>query len=122
MQDKHLPTKVAEEQVGGARVGPYQRLSPHHALAFAMGMHARLGAAQTTLPEGGWGGGSRSGGALPEGSGTYCEKGCVYGSMPEDLVRRVLDACNSRPEGAGAKTEGVVRLLGGGRMPAKAPV
>mmetsp|Transcript_1036 Transcript_1036/g.1328 ORF Transcript_1036/g.1328 Transcript_1036/m.1328 type:complete len:94 (-) Transcript_1036:224-505(-) len=80
----------------GARVG---RCNHHllqlHALAFAMGTHTRLDSADNTACT----------------VDTTC---CAYASMPGDLVRRVVEACVSWPEGQAGKLEGVVRLLGGG--------
>lgn len=65
----------------GARVG---RCNHHllqlHALAFAMGTHTRLGSADNTTAS----------------ADTTC---CAYASMPGDLVRRVVEACVSWPEG-----------------------
>ena len=36
--------------------------------------------------------------------------------MPGELVKRVVEACTSWPEGQSGELEGVVRLLGGGMV------
>jgi len=36
--------------------------------------------------------------------------------MPADLVQRVVQTCVAWPAGVAGKTEGIVRLLGGGML------
>jgi hypothetical protein len=43
-------------------------------------------------------------------------KGCTYVSMSEDLVKRVVESTKWWPEGMSGELEGVVWLMGGGRM------
>jgi hypothetical protein len=74
-----------------AGVGRCRELPTEHALSLAMGTHARLG------KEGAGGGG---GGALL--------------AAPADVLRKLVHACRSWPEGAAGELEGVVRLMGGG--------
>jgi hypothetical protein len=82
--DRLVPAAVPPHLFDGARVGRCHRLPEEHALAFAMGLHARLG------------GGSRVAGLAGE------------------LVRQVVEAGGSWPAGAdGTLGEGVTRLMGG---------
>eukprot|EP00802_Teleaulax_amphioxeia_P010551 Tamp_10579.p1 GENE.Tamp_10579~~Tamp_10579.p1 ORF type:complete len:468 (-),score=54.70 Tamp_10579:235-1638(-) len=83
-----LPTRVGQAWLSGQRVGRYHTLAPDHALAFAMGTHARLGAGN----------------------------GCAYSSMPTELLKRVVEACRWWPACGASKVPGAVRLMGGGRM------
>jgi len=114
---KLVPTHIAPLLLQSTRVGCCHDLSPLHALAFAMGTHARLGsAAPTALPAGG--GSQRK---LQRRQGrtlAAADKGkdCEYVTMPGELVQRVVEACVSWPEGRAGELEGVVRLLGGGMM------
>ena len=80
--------KQKEECAG---VGRCRELPTEHALALAMGTHARLGKA---------GAGGGGGGALL--------------AAPADVLRKLVQACRSWPEGAAGELEGVVRLMGGG--------
>ena len=109
-EDKLLPTLVAPLQQLGARVGRCLPLPRLHALAFAMGTHRRLGAGAA-----GAGGGGRRMSRRVQGKEPDEGRRCAYGDMPEDLVRRVVEACRVWPEGAAGKAEGVVRLVGGGK-------
>ena len=109
LEDKLLPTLVAPLQQLGARVGRCLPLPRLHALAFAMGTHRRLGAGAA-----GAGGGGRRMSRRVQGKEPDEGRRCAYGDMPEDLVRRVVEACRGWPEGAAGKAEGVVRLVGGG--------
>jgi hypothetical protein len=88
-----VPTQLPPKTLlDGARIGRCHGLPEDHALAFAMGTHARLGAAA-----------SEAG------------RECGYLMMPADLVRRVVEACAWKPEGeAGNRVgKGAVRLIGG---------
>jgi len=96
-QAKLVPTLVASHLLQGARVGRCHGLSPLHALAFTMGTHARLGSADETAP------GAEA-------------RGCPFFEMPGELVRQVVEACGSWPEGRAGELEGVVQLMGGGRL------
>jgi len=95
---KLVPTCVKPRLLQGERVGRCHRLPQLHALAFAMGTHARLGSTVGTAP------------------GAADAMGCAYLMMPGELVRQLVEACGSWPEGRAGELEGVVRLLGGGRM------
>jgi len=97
-QTNLLPTHIAPHLLQGARVGRCHRLLPLHALAFSMGTHARLGSADETAP------------------GAADATVCTYLMMPGELVRQLVEACGSWPEGRAGELEGVVRLLGGGRL------
>ena len=97
--DARVPRRVA---LPGIRVGSCHGLRPEFALAFAMGTHLRLGAA-----------GPRRQSRRQQGQVPAVTDGCVYADMPTELVRRVVDACVSLPEGTSGELEGVVRLLGG---------
>lgn len=97
------PKMVAPQLLGGARVGRCHGLRPDFALAFAMSTHPRLGAAGPCRQS------RRQQGRTPAAT-----DGCAYEEMPGELVRRVVDACVSWPEGKAGEIEGVVRLLGGG--------
>eukprot|EP00277_Geminigera_cryophila_P022957 CAMPEP_0179479202 /NCGR_PEP_ID=MMETSP0799-20121207/57499_1 /TAXON_ID=46947 /ORGANISM="Geminigera cryophila, Strain CCMP2564" /LENGTH=460 /DNA_ID=CAMNT_0021290711 /DNA_START=165 /DNA_END=1548 /DNA_ORIENTATION=- len=115
---KLVPTHIAPHLLQGSRVGRCHDLPPLHALAFAMGTHARLGsAAPTALVAGGdskrWS--QRQQGKTP----TSADKGkdCEFFTMPGELLHRVVESCESSwPEGRVGELDGVVRLLGGGMM------
>jgi len=100
-QAKLVPTLVTPHLLQGERVGRCHNLPPMHALAFAMGTHARLGSAAPT--------------ALPA-EGSSQDKDCDYVTMLGELVQRVVGACVSWPEGRAVELDGVVRMLGGGMM------
>ena len=102
VQVKLVPTLVAPHLLQGSRVGRCHDLPPMHALAFAMGTHARLGSAAPTALA-----------AIDKGND------CEYVMMPGELVQRVVEACVSWPEGRTLELEGVVRMLGGGMMKTK---
>ena len=119
-QAKLVPTLVAPHLLQGSRVGRCHNLPSMHALAFAMGTHARLGSAAPTALAAGGGRQRRSQrqqgrtpAAVDEGND------CEYVMMPGELVQRVIEACVSWPEGRAGELEGVVRLLGGGMMNTK---
>eukprot|EP00277_Geminigera_cryophila_P047295 CAMPEP_0173075624 /NCGR_PEP_ID=MMETSP1102-20130122/11796_1 /TAXON_ID=49646 /ORGANISM="Geminigera sp., Strain Caron Lab Isolate" /LENGTH=461 /DNA_ID=CAMNT_0013945065 /DNA_START=123 /DNA_END=1508 /DNA_ORIENTATION=+ len=96
-QAKLVPTLVAPHLLQGSRVGCWHDLPPLHALAFAMGTHARLG--RKTL------------------AAADKDKDCEYVTMPGELVQRVVEACRRGvPEGRTGKLEGLVRMLGGSMM------
>jgi len=119
-QAKLVPTLVAPHLLQGSRVGRCHDLPPMHALAFAMGTHARLGSAAPTALAAGGGSQGRS----PRQQGktpVAVDKGndCEYVMMPGELVQRVVEACVSWPEGRTGELEGVVRMLGGGMMKTK---
>ena len=95
-QAKLMPTPMATHLLQGARVGCCGHCLPLlHILAFAMGTHARLGSADEAAP------------------GAADATACAYLMMPGELVRQLVEACASLPEGRAGELEGVVRLLGG---------
>ena len=110
-----VPQRVAAQLLQGARVGRCHSLLPLRGLAFAMGTHARLGCAAPTDTAAG---GSRKSRRQQcrQPAATDTTTGCAYESMPGELVKRVVEACVSWPEGRGGQMDGVVRLLGGGMM------
>jgi hypothetical protein len=81
--------KGQKEKVECAGVGRCRELPTELALGLAMGTHARLGKD-----------GAGGGGALL--------------AAPADVLRKLVQACRSWPEGASGELEGVVRLMGGG--------
>jgi len=100
-EDKLVPTRIALHLLQGARVGRCFRLPSLRALAFAMGTHARLGSAAR---------------AQAVTGATNNENDCAYVTMPGELVKQLVEACESWPEGQASEMEGVIRLLGGRRM------
>ena len=96
LADRLVPTPVSPRLLGGARVGRCHGLAEEHALAFAMGTHARLGAGAGG--EQGSGGRRRSrrrqGMAPAEGEEG---RGCVYLTMQGELVKMVVEACRGHP-------------------------
>ena len=110
VEHRFVPTLVSPHNWHGARLGRCQPLPPQHALAFAMGTHSRLGAA---LPGGG---GSRQSQRRRGKPADESAGGCLYSSMPKELVQRVIEACVSWPEGSVGSMDGLVRLLGGGKV------
>ena len=116
MQTKLVPTPVATHLLESMRVGRCHSLPPPIALAFAMGTHDRLGiAAQTAAPaQDGSRKSQRQQGKAPAADDS--NQGCAYVMMPGELVKRVVEACASWPEGQSGELEGVVRLLGGGMV------
>ena len=106
-----MPTLVAPLQQLGARVGRCLPLPRLHALAFAMGTHRRLGAGAA-----GAGGGGRRMSRRVQGKEPDEGRRCAYGDMPEDLVRRVVEACRGcgrEGGGGGAAGGGRERQEGG---------
>ena len=90
---KPVPTLVAKAVLRGRqypipRIGRCRALSSEHALAFAMGMHGRLGAASPVQ--------------------------CLAGEI--GLLRMIVGWCRKWVGGVAGREEGVVRLLGGGQM------
>jgi len=111
---KLVPTCVAPHLLHGARVGRCHRLLPLHALAFAMGTHARLGSAAPTASPAGAGSkrSRRLEGTAPAATADTSTD-CAYVTMQGELVQRVVEACASWPEGHAGEMEGVARILGG---------
>jgi len=97
--DRLVPSPLSPCLFDGDRVGRCHGLTEEHALAFAMGTHARLGA-------GAAGGGRRRSrrvqGKAPEEEG----RGCAYSEMAGELVQQVVEACRWEVG------EGVARLMG----------
>jgi len=87
-----IPTRVDPSLMLGARIGPCHKLQPMRAMAFAMGTHSRLGG------------------------------GCVYVTIPGELVQRVIEAYTIWPEGRTGELDGMVQMLGGGMMRAKGSI
>ena len=79
---------ISPNYMQGARVGLYHNLLPNHALAFAMSAHSRLGK-----------------GALMN-----------FEKFPE-LLKMVVDLCQTRTDEGTGETQGLVRLMGGGMIP-----
>lgn len=77
----------------GARVGRYHRLHPLHAIAFAMGMHSRLGSGRSA-------------------DINQPHVGSLVNILDDNLVKMILEASRSFPEGEGVKLHHVVRLSG----------
>ena len=112
-----VPTRIAPSLLKGARVGRCHNLPSMHALAFAMGTHARLGSVAPTAAAAG--GSSQRRSQRQQGKAPAVAdngKDCEYVTMPGELVQRVVEACVSWPEGRAGELQGVVRLLGGGMM------
>ena len=112
LADRLVPTPVSPRLLGGARVGRCHGLAEEHALAFAMGTHARLGAGT-----GGAAGGGRRQSRRVQGKAPVGEeegRGCAYAEMAGELVKQVVEAC--RWEAGQEMGEGVARLMGGGRL------
>jgi alpha-tubulin suppressor-like RCC1 family protein len=113
-EHKVVPTRVAPHLLQGASVGRCRRhvLPESHALAFAMGTHARLGSASALAQSAGIRRSNRLQGKT---------QGCVYVELPADLVHRIVTACVSVswPKGPAGELEGLVRLLGGGMIRAQ---
>jgi len=106
MQTKLVPTPVATHLLQSKRGGRCHSLPPPLALAFAMGTLDRLGsAAQTTAKaEGGSRKSRRQQGKAPAADDN--NPGCAYVMMPGELVKRVVEACASWPEGQSGELEG----------------
>ena len=88
--DRWVPAQVARASFGDVRIGRCRALPAEHALAFAMGTHWRLGAASPVR--------------------------CLAGEV--GLLRMIAGWCRRWRwvSGAAGREEGVMRLLGGGRM------
>ena len=90
LDNRHAPTRVSPQDLGGARIGRCRQhsLPEPSALALAMGTHPRLG-----------------------------EHTAHIKAMPPELVQRVVAACRWRAqpefESGVELSEGVMRLLGG---------
>lgn len=82
---KTVPTRIAPHHMKGDRVGLCLSLSPQHALAFAMGLHHRLGH----------------------------KRGSLVNILNGDIVKNILDFCSWNPEGKAWEIDGVIRLMGG---------
>ena len=79
----YIPRLLHPHILNDARVGHIHNLPPLLALAFAMGTHSRLGGSS-----------------------------CKHFQMPEDLMKRIVEACQVWPDGPSGKLqqEGLVRL------------
>ena len=88
--DTLMPTRVDPEYMQGARVGRCHRLLPQHALAFAMGLHSRLGTGVDT------------------GLGSS-----LVSILDDSLVEIVVGLCRGCPAGVSVELDGVMRLMGG---------
>ena len=86
-----VPTRVDPGLMGGARIGPCHKLQPIRALAFAMGMHSRLGGHNNqTDAVVGDGSQKRTQRQSDKTADNELERGCVYVTMPGDLIQRVI--------------------------------
>ena len=112
LANRLVPTPVSPRLLGGARVGRCHGLAEEHALAFAMGTHARLGAGTGGAAVGGRRRSRRVQGKAPAGEEEG--RGCAYAEMAGELVKQVVEAC--RWEAGREVGEGVARLMGGGRL------
>ena len=86
--DRRVATVVAGAGLGGGRIGRCRALPADHALAFAVGTHARLGAASPVR--------------------------CLAGEV--ELLRMIVGLCQKWLSGEAGRREGVLRLAGGGWM------
>jgi len=80
------PTVVFPSVIHGTRFGSFYDLPEAHALAFAMGLHMRVGA------------------------------GCKYLTLDDGIIRIIIELCVSRPDDRICKMPGLRRLMGGGLM------
>ena len=112
LRDRLVPTPVSPCLLGGARIGRWHGLAEEHALAFAMGTHARLGAGGSAGAGGG--GRRRSRRVLNKSPAEGQEgRGCVYLTLQGELVKMVVEACQGK--GPWEVGEGVAWLTGWGR-------
>jgi len=109
--DRLVPTPISSQMLGGSRVGRCHSLPAEHALAFAMGTHAPLV------------GGSRAAGCAGKRRSRQLQGktakddeenlGYWFLMMPGELVKRIVEASGTWPEGEGGRPgEGVARLMG----------
>jgi len=104
--EHRLPTLVGPSSLLNARIGRFQELLPSHAVAFAMGTHARLGGGNP----------SRRSMRQKDKRPSTTVKGipCVYVLMPAELVKRIIEASGMAPAGFGnmRRYPGFTRMLG----------
>jgi alpha-tubulin suppressor-like RCC1 family protein len=117
LEDKLVPTLVSADLLLGARMGRCLPLAIDFTLAFAMGTHWRLGAAQGESACSA----KRRSRRLAGHDAARHAQACPYLRMPTELIRKIVDLCRDWPEGCtdgaeGVGAEGVVRLAGGGRL------
>jgi hypothetical protein len=109
--DRLVPTPVSSQLLGGSRVGRCHSLPAEHALAFAMGTHAPLVGGPRTA---GFAGRRRS--RQLQGKTAKDDEensGYWFLMMPGELVKRIVEASGSWPQGEGGRLgEGVARLMG----------
>jgi hypothetical protein len=135
LRDRLVPTRVLP-QFFDAPVGRCYMLPQEHAIAFASGTHARLGAGSSPHPPPSSCSSSSTHARLGAGSKVARRGGgvgkrrtrkvqgkpaaamvedtrCFIFVLPGELVKRVVEACSTWPEGEGGnKQEGVARLVG----------
>lgn len=139
LRDKLVPTRVLP-QFFDAPVGRCYMLPREHAIAFASGTHARLGAGSSSPPSsppssfsccssssharlGASSKAARRGGGVGKrrtrrvqgkpAAAMVEDTRCFIFVLPVELVKRVVEACSTWPEGEGGnKQEGVARLVG----------
>ena len=87
-EDHLVPTLVLGAGLGGRRIGRCRGLPEDHAVAFAIGTHARLGAASPVR--------------------------CLAGEV--ELLRMIVGWAVKGLGGEAGRKEGLVRLAGGGRI------
>jgi len=115
-----VPTRVDPGLMGGARIGPCHNLQPILNLAFAMGTHSQLdGHNNPTDAVVGDGNQKRTQRQSDKTADSELERGCVYVTMPGDLVQRVIEACETWPGGRTGELDGLVQKLRGGMMRTK---
>ena len=108
---------------GGRIIWPCHKLQPIRALAFAMGTHSRLGGhSNQTDAVVGDSNQKRTQRQSDKTADNEVERGCVYVTMPGDLIQRVIEACETWPGGRTGELDGLVRKLGGGMMRTKGPI
>ena len=115
-----VPTRVDPALI----IGPCHNLQPIHALAFAMGTHSRLcgynNPTAAVVGDGNQKRTQRQSDKTPDNNEQ--ERDCVYVAMPGELVRRVIEACETWPGGRTGELDGLVRMLGGRMMRTKGPI
>jgi len=108
-KEKARPTLVDTDLFGGARIGRAQLLPQAHALAFAMGTHARLGRG---VSPGASRRSRRQHGTAPASEALDDSRGCVYAMLSSELMELIVKACFSAPEGSSRMSQAVLRTMG----------
>jgi len=101
------PALVSPSLFQGVRIGRCYKIPQAHMLAFAMGMHARLGAG---------GDDDKPSGSALAMCGPTAKRACVVAYLCDELARAVIRASIVLPPAETRAFPGLVRLLGGGFM------